>query len=181
MLKESILEGVAEKIYGYAISIRNIEASLEHFGLNLEGSALVNFRDAIFHYQTLYLTEDLEIINENKAAIEEHLERGSKDILIYFSDILRKSITLFLNDTKINKSKENRILLIALCNDFANFNIDLRKSHGRFEIKNLSKRFDEIIIIVQNLILLLETEQKTKVFNSCVKKFVRVRPQTQLT
>lgn len=108
----------------------------------LEASSIINFRDSINHYVILYEAfekEQAEIFIEQRASINEHLNRGLKDSLIHLLQLNSEILESIMNgvDATSEKSKM-RISLHSMKNTI----LDIRLNN--IKIKRI-KDYDYIV------------------------------------
>jgi ABC-type transporter lipoprotein component MlaA len=77
------LDKATEEIIASVKNIYIIKSICKHIkGLPKIASPYLNLRDALFHYQKMYTSQDDRTCIEQQASINEHLNRGIKDFAI---------------------------------------------------------------------------------------------------
>ncbi|MDV6236619.1 hypothetical protein CH379_013395 [Leptospira ellisii] len=139
------IDNVADLIDNYAKSIAGLELAVAALNIRLNASPLINFRDALFHFRKLCQS----IVNskeyyQNLGAVDEHLARGAKDILVHLAFILRLRIRyLTQNDTAILlRAKKDRFKLNKVANRLGNLDLKLRHNFGSYNPEIIAKSVD---------------------------------------
>jgi len=155
MAKNEIIEHQAKNIDFYAKYAVLLESLLEKYNIPKDASPLVNFRDAIFHYVKLYESDNDEQMYGNAFAIEEHLGRGIKDILVYLIIEIRSSIERYTDTINFRfKSNSDRLPFVELLNKLSNLKLEIRKNYGKFdqdEIEKLVQELSEILDFMEQI------------------------------
>jgi hypothetical protein len=85
---ELALDEAAKEISSYSDSIWTIKSIYRLYCPKYildSASPYINFRDALFHYRKMYKAADEgneDVIQEQRACIDEHLHRGIKDFIV---------------------------------------------------------------------------------------------------
>lgn len=109
-------------------------------------SPSINFRDAMFHYMSMWENRELENIIGQRASIEEHLSRGFKDSIIYILSVHSDRISKMLINSNISDQIKNK--LREYSHFFKNFILDIRIGNQSIQRNsddlNLKELFDNL-------------------------------------
>ncbi len=156
MSKEQLVLKHSKNIDEYSKYISLLEALLDSYRITKDASPLINFRDALAHYVKLYESTEPDSIYGNSYAIDEHLNRGAKDIIVYFSIVLRDRIEKFQNSVQYRfRSNLEKFRIIKALNELGNLNLDIRTNFGHFnsvEIDDYIRRLEIILKQLDDLI-----------------------------
>ncbi len=144
----------AYKLISQAEELLTDKSIFENFNIVTYPSCYTNFKDALFHFYKLYMTEDEQDIYDQYYALSEHIARLKAD---YFSNVLY-SVSYCLEGIVINiDNKEKRSAVRSVLHSvkdilyFIRYNGMLIASHqDRIDEQDFSDCLSEVIRVISD-------------------------------
>ncbi|MCC5813130.1 MAG: hypothetical protein JJT78_00095 [Leptospira sp.] len=152
MIKKELIDKHATHIENYSCYIIVLEAILDKYRIPKDASPLVNIRDALSHFVDLYEADSEEKIYGNSYAIDEHLTRGFKDIIVYISNVFSQKLYAFSESLEVLlKSNNDKYRIIIAINGFSNLNLRARLGLRTFSIEESESILEELNRILKSI------------------------------
>lgn len=90
--KEQFLSGMLETIERYNIQLSELEKRYTQIQCRLISPCYFNFRDALFHYEKAYQSQEVIQLYCEQNAMQEHLHRALKDGCIKYLQLLNERL-----------------------------------------------------------------------------------------
>jgi len=171
------IDGIVDEIDTYVDVFSSLEYIIDSYNIQIDGSPLINLRDALFHFARL-VDVDKKInkrLNEANAIIE-HLKRGTKDIIVRLSMqfALRveshcvKELQFILLDTERKHQLQSAIY------ELDNIRLDLRSDYDKFYPHRIKEYIDNLKASVEEIQNLYdEWGYKDLLFNRKTNPYLR--------
>lgn len=167
-------EFAAAKIRSSSELIEMLELVRHDLNTPLNSSPLANFRDAIQHFVRLAENTDAEHTAAHSLAIDEHLARGIKDVLLSICLVLMFRLTYLLhnNNTIMFAQLSERGEFLSLIESYQDLKVQLRNNFGSYEIDEYNKVIDAIKANITATKLLLKKYNLSHLF---LERFERIK------